>query len=181
MSALRDRLLAITEHAPLGDHVNLIESLKLKLKLPHTIVPLESPYPIEKYTCVVHAFDLIEVPEYEAIAGWGLGRTFAGSDFVQYLLDNDRLMEVDGPQAGQHRIVMYFADGKFQHVGKVTSPTRVTSKWGTGHLFEHDLVDVPSSYGSSLRYFEAPTPADSLDMFFDYAETMGFVFEKEDP
>lgn len=179
MSALRDRLFDITAHAELGEHVKLIESLKGDL--PHTIVPLESPYPIEKYTCVVHAFDLTGVPEYEAIAGWGLGRTFAGAKFVQFLLGDRRLIEVDGPSAGQNRLVMYFADGKFQHVGKVTSTTRVTSKWGTGHLFEHDVLDVPSSYGSTLRYFEAPTPTDSLDMFYDFAETMGVEFREHDP
>ena len=48
----------------------------------HSIKLVHSQYPIDGYTCVVYSLGLTQDPTYLAIAGFGLGRTFAGADFI---------------------------------------------------------------------------------------------------
>mgnify|MGYP001557966578 FL=1 len=39
------------------------------------------------------------------------------------------------------------------HLGKVVEGGRVVSKWGAlGHVFEHEPLLVPASYGSNIAY-----------------------------
>jgi hypothetical protein len=175
-ASLRERLFDIAEHAELKDHLTLIELLRIEVH--HTITPVASEYPIERYTCAVHAFDLTGDTTYVEIASFGFGRTFAGADFIQFLLDSNRLVECDPQYVRDGDLVIYFSDGRFRHVGKLLSRGRLVSKWGTGHLYEHDLMEVPSSYGDHVRFFRAPTPPESLDLFLDYAETRGFQFRR---
>jgi hypothetical protein len=40
----------------------------ITLECPNTIAVLNSPYPIGRYTCLMHILEFAEKPEYEAIA-----------------------------------------------------------------------------------------------------------------
>ena len=62
-----------------------------------------------------------------------------------------------GPLIGD--IVVYRLNGEITHSGVISevgsdhkTVTKVTSKWGTGSLYEHDPLDVPKSYGSWTAY-----------------------------
>jgi hypothetical protein len=59
---------------------------------------------------------------------------------------------------------MYFDAGRPAHAGLVVAEhegwARVRSKWsGALDVHEHDLWEVPSSYGAAVRYYIAPDPA----------------------
>ena len=45
----------------------------ITLECPNTIAVLNSPYPIGRYTCLMHILEFAEKPEYEAIAKRELG------------------------------------------------------------------------------------------------------------
>ena len=175
VTALRHQLTEMTETAPVHEHPARIEALRPEHG--HTIVVVESDFPIERYTCGVHAFYLIEDPTYVKIADCGLGRTFAGREFISFLLQNKLLSPRQSPTIVGDLIV-YFDGGTFQHVGRMKTDTRVVSKWGKGWLYEHGVWEVPSHYGQEIQYFVGPNEDASYELFIRYAESKGFQFEK---
>lgn len=178
VTALRHKLSEITETAPVEEHPALIKAL-----LPehgHTITVVDSEYPIERYTCGVHAFYLIEDPAYVEIASFGLGRTFAGPEFIKFLIQNKLLLPRQ-PSIVPGDLIVYFDAGTFRHVGRMKTETRVRSKWGTGWLYEHGVLEVPSNYGEEIQYFVGPDEDASYELFIQYAESKGFQFGEPTP
>jgi hypothetical protein len=173
VTALRHKLSEITETAPVQEHPARIEALQSKHG--HTITVVDSEYPIERYTCGVHAFYLIEDPTYVEIAGFGLSRTFAGPEFIDFLVQNELLSPRQQPIVPGDLIV-YFDGDTFRHVERMKTEARVLSKWGTGWLFEHGVWEVPSNYGETIQYFVGPDEDASFELFIQYAESKGFQF-----
>ena len=62
--ALRRRLEEATEAEDESQYLALLKAATREC--PNTIALLDSPYPIEKYTCFVHVFEFTEKPEYAA-------------------------------------------------------------------------------------------------------------------
>ncbi len=146
---------------------------------PNTIVLLESTYPLRRYTCAMHVFDFIEKPEYAAIAERGLNRVFAGGAFVHWLLDERLLEEIAPRDAREGVIVVYFNEaGLFKHAGITVREDRVVSKWGTGHLFEHGLFEVPESYGTKVRFFRKLRQATAYEYFMLFAKDNGMLLDE---
>lgn len=175
MNTIRRKLSEITETALVQEHPNRIAALRPAID--HSITVVDSEHPIERHTCGVHAFYLVEDPTYLEIAGFGLGRTFAGPEFINFLLQNQLLAPRQSPVAPGDLIV-YFDNGIFRHTGRMKTETRVLSKWGTGWLYEHGVWEVPSSYGEFVQYFIGPGEDASLELFIQYAESKGFQFGK---
>jgi len=173
VTALRSELSEITETAPVQEHPACIEALQPERG--HTIAVIESEYPIERYTCGVHAFYLMEDPIYVEIASFGLGRTFAGPEFINFLLQN-KLLSPRQPPIVPGDIIVYFDGGTFRHIGRMKTETRVLSKWGTGWLYEHGVWEVPSNYGQEIQYFVGSDEDASFELFIQYAESKGFQF-----
>lgn len=173
MATLRRKLAAITERAPLDEHPSRIAALRAKFR--HSIAVIDSDQAIESYTCGVHAFHLLGDPTYFEIANVGLGRTFAGARFITFLLEN-RLLTPRQSSILPGDLILYFEDGVFRHVGRMTTATRVLSKWGTGWLYEHGVWEVPQTYGEDSQYFAGPDADVSFDLFIRYAESEGFQF-----
>ena len=175
MSDLRYNLMKITEDAPSHEHPAHIEHLRSETN--HSIVVVESEHPIERYTCAVHAFHLTGNATYEEVASYGLGLTFAGSDFINFLLEYQLLTLRVESCILPNDLVIYFDNGIFRHIGRMKTNHRVLSKWGTGCLYEHRVWEVPSTYGEEVRYFIGPDEDSSADLFIQYAQSKGFVFE----
>lgn len=173
LTTLRHELSEITEIAPVHEHPARIATLQPEHG--HTIAVIESAYPIERYTCGVHAFYLIEDPTYVEVAGFGLGRTFAGPEFLIFLLQNKLLTPRQSPIVPGDLIV-YLEGGTFRHVGRMKTETRVLSKWGIGCLYDHGIWEVPSGYGEEIQYFVGPDEDASFELFIQYAESKGFQF-----
>jgi hypothetical protein len=173
---LRERLHGITLNLNVELHAARIEALRAEI--PHTVFVRESCAPTDRYTCGVYVFDLIEDPTYIDIASFGMGTTYAGKEFIDYLLRTGLLAEKAGALITAGDLIMYFQDRQFKHVGRMQSASRVISKWGTGLLYEHDTWEVPADYGETIRYYQGPDKDESLELFLSYAKSRGFRFEE---
>ncbi len=171
---LRERLHAITEQLPPEAHAGSIEGLRAEIG--HSIAPQPSQHDPARYTCAVHAFHLTEEPGYVQVASFGLGTTYAGPDFIAFLLKNSLLEPREQTALSTGDLVLYFDEGTFKHIGRLIEPSRALSKWGTGGLYEHGLWEVPSTYGNELRFFVGPSEEASYELFVKYAESRGFNF-----
>jgi hypothetical protein len=120
---------------------------------------------------------LIEDPTYLQIAGHGSGGLFAGKEFINYLLKQDLIVQKSSTSVNLGDLIIYFLDEEFKHIGRMQSQSRVISKWGTGLLYGHNIWDVPSDYGSEVRYYEGPDADRSFELFITYAKSKGLSFE----
>jgi hypothetical protein len=170
---LRRKLENITKNNSVDQQPRLIEALRKEI--PHTIQIAVSELPIEKYTCIPYAFDLSNNPDYSEISKLGMGRVFASMDFVGYLLNKKSLAEKCQNGVTTNDIVLYFAQDNVMHAGKVVNIDRLISKWGIGNLYEHDLYEVPESYGNEVRFFRMLDKHKALELFLDYAEYQGII------
>ncbi len=173
MNSLRARLREITENGAPNGHAQLIEQLRQAYV--HSIEVVASPAPISRYTCAVHALDLVEDEEYESIVMASPRHVFASPGFVQRLIDRHALEQIGQPQAG--RLVVYRSAGAVIHIGKMLSPERVESKWGIGHLYRHGLLEVPLHYGDEIEFFNGVDLDTVLDELVDFARESGVQFK----
>jgi hypothetical protein len=171
-SALREALEEMTHEDDVSRHPALLAALTREC--PNTVSLLNSAHPIRRYTCVMHVVDFAEKPDYAAIATSGLGKIFAAGDFVHRLLDHQLLTEVTQSEAREGDIALYFGEaGRFKHAGRMLENGRVVSKWGIGHLYEHEVLEVPESYGNILRFFRGLSYEEAFGHFLHFAEEKG--------
>lgn len=133
---------------------------------PHTVVFREI---VPQSTCAPFALGFTDIDAYRNIAMSGI---FAGKDFMEWLSQN-RLTEIHRPTSGC--LALYFENDAWKHVGTVTEQGRVISQWGEFPVYEHDVFEVPQTYGGFVRYFTKPVPDDALRLFFEYAKTQGLT------
>jgi len=177
MCDLRGKLETMTQERDVSRHPALLAALTLEC--PNTIGLADSLHPIERYTCLMHALAFTQKPEYIAIAERGLGSVFAGRRFAHWLLDESLLNEKTREEARDGDLVFYFDDeDQFRHAGLMIGGRRVRSKWGTGHLVEHELFEVPESYGTTLRFFKKPSYDEAYGAFRRFAEECGMLLEE---
>lgn len=174
---LRERLKQITETEDISTHSILLEELSSEIH--NTIQILESEYPIDRYTCFIYVLNFTEDPEYINIASFGIGRVFAGTAFMNYLVDKNYLKEVTEGDAKEGDIVVYYNDNEIKHAGIFKSKNRVISKWGIGNLYEHSNYEVPSQYGDTIRYYKKLDKETALNYFVEFAKLNGILFEDE--
>jgi hypothetical protein len=150
-----------------AEHPQRIEALKERL--PHTIQYVNGDHVA---TCASYAFRLSEDSVYRAVARGSEPNIFAGLKFVEWALAG-RLRPIDDPQIGS--LAMYFMGEKWRHVGLVYRSGRIISKWGTYPVYEHEISDIPASYGNRVRFYERPAPPDALALFLEYARFVGMA------
>ncbi len=159
-SELRAELYRLTlppEGADLGWlDVQVREMEVLNERIPHS-VRLHTWFspPIYEVNCFMFALGI----EADAVSDMRLGPVFPGKQFVESLLANGDLREVEG----EGPVVIYFRDGAPEHAGR-WGGAAVISKWGAAgtHIWRHALWDVPASYGDEARFFAALPTAVAL-------------------
>jgi hypothetical protein len=87
------------------------------------------------------------------------------------------LLERGSAEASKGDFVIYLFEGRFGHVGRLQDQRRILSKWGTGHLCEHLLWEVPCSYGHEVRFYQAVDAEGCFDIFVEYTNTRGFRWQ----
>jgi hypothetical protein len=164
-TTLRRRLQEITDLAAAqGMTFDQLEDLikELAATVPHSIQRL--PDEANGYRCFVHAFGLAHSSLYSVIAGYdaaiGENVFFAGSNFSRFLIQRAILTAVPKTEARPGDIAVYLGDeGAPKHAGKITSNMseswRIRSKWGGGLFLEHELWEVPESYGDCTKFYQA--------------------------
>ncbi len=60
-----------------------------------------------------------------------------------------------------------------KHIGCCVEGGRLISKWGTGHLYEHEVLEVPLSYGKNVRFFKRLSFEEAFKNFARFAEDNG--------
>ncbi len=168
---IREKLQLITEVQDASKHPALLADLTGEC--PNSIRITESPHPIDRYTCLMHVLEFTEKPEYVAIARYGLRRIFAGTDFAHWLVERGHLVEVSQTEAQEGDLVLYFKDGQFKHAGLWQSDDRVLSKWGVGHLYDHEIFEIPMSYGTEVKFYNRLPYEEAFGFFQEFVEESG--------
>ena len=174
---LRKRLKQLTDNCDTSIHHELLVVLSGEIK--NTIRLLDSEHPIDRYTCIVYVFNLVDDPEYVEIASFGIGRVFAGPEFVSFLLSNNYIERINENEASAEDIIIYFDQSEIKHAGKIKAKCRIVSKWGIGHLYEHGIFEVPEQYGGEVRFYRQLPKEEVLDYFVEFARHKGMIFEEE--
>ena len=172
MSDLRSRLTEITSNGLPNSHPRLIDQLQLDHV--HGIEFVSFPVAIERYTCAMHAFDLVEDEEYAGLVLASPAPVYASTGFVQRLIDRGVLERLAQPQSSA--LVVYRLGRTVKHIGRTLSPERCESKWGIGHLYRHGLLEVPSDYGDCLEFYRAIDRDSALDELVIFAREHGVQF-----
>jgi catechol 2,3-dioxygenase-like lactoylglutathione lyase family enzyme len=97
------------------------------------------------------------------------------ADFVSGLF-GEVLAEREPGRATDEDIIIYFDNNTPTHAGKFNKG-RVVSKWGTGHLWEHPIYEVPLSYGNRIKFYLPVDRHDILKRFIRYAKAHGSTYE----
>jgi hypothetical protein len=152
----------------LSQHPALVASLRSRCS--HGIEIAADPevrdVPLAKFTCFMHAFLLAQSTVVLAIARY-LRNTYPGGEFVAFLIAN-YLAEVGVEDAREGDIILYSRGEEIHHAGRLKSG-RVVSKWGTGHLWEHGIFELPARYGERTRFYRAVPSAVVEEAFVAYA------------
>jgi hypothetical protein len=175
---LREKLQQMIEVDDIDQHPRLLR--ELSRGCPNSVLLLESEHPIERYTCLVHALEFTEKPEYLAIAKYPFKTTYAGPEFAHWLIDRGNLRVRPETEATPGDLLFYFEQGHFKHAAVLLSGRRAVSKWGKGHLFEHDIFEVPQSYGSDLRFLERLPYDAAIHSFVCFAKENGLMVDDAD-
>ena len=57
----------------------------------------------------------------------------------------------------------------------------VRSKWGAvGHVWDHPLFEVPSGYGTRVRYFAPVALANAIDAYRDFVKRPRFESQRRE-
>jgi len=94
---------------------------------------------------------------------------FPNGAYVTSLIDG-MLTETEDAEEGD--FVVYFQDASVTHSG-LWSHGRLRSKWGTGHVWEHALHEVPLRYGDEVRFFGAQPAERCIAAFVAFARAAG--------
>jgi hypothetical protein len=138
----------------------------LRESVPHSVNYREL---VNGTTCLTYGLGLFKHPTYLAIAGEFFNyKIFAGKLFVEWLLKGAHLNETTHRATGC--LVLYSADGVWRHAGTAAAGQRVISQWGTFPIYEHELFEVPASYGNHARYFLMPDSEKALALFVEFAK-----------
>jgi hypothetical protein len=124
---------------------------------------------LETFNCYASALGIVEYPRYQALVRVHKKSALTNSAFVSELLLHDELREIGVSAAKAGTIVLYFADDIVTHGGVIISGNgRIRSKWGPSELYEHDLWEIPGSYGDRVKFFAAPDPERIIDLLEEH-------------
>lgn len=120
-----------------------------------------------RYTCFMHAFGLVYSTPVKEIART-FPETYPSREFVRSLIAR-YLSEIGRADTLDGDVVVYLNGDTITHVGKMRLG-RVVSKWGTGHLWEHGIPEVPDQYGNTARFYHAIGRTKAEEAFVAYAK-----------
>lgn len=182
MGDIRTLLAEITAQ-DVSLHPSLIEELRKECAHSISLVETEDNGLPKEFMCFEYALGLVRSEEYLGIREHEYSTRIrpigANDEFMAFMLDNAYLEQVASDEALTGYLVIYFKDSKPKHAGILVVEGRIRSKWGKGHLFEHQLFEAPAIYGTEVRYYRPPDLQICEDFFIEYAESKGREFTTE--
>ena len=162
---LRKELERITndlaDHDRIGDQIGRIADLALRF--PHSISIAQRAETCQ-FNCYQYSFNLVNVGRVDERITRG---KFPDREFARYLIET-QLTEVALEDAGENDHLIYSAE-EIQHAGRIREGI-VESKWGRGHLWRHQIYEVPSNYGDIVRCFSHMPQTHAIRAFVEWAE-----------
>ena len=170
---LRKKLAQITSQN-IGHNISKQIDLIKNIGISHSII-LKQEAIVGKpetfqFNCFMYVMDVTNCPSIEKIMK-DYPAIFIGSDFMKYLIQN-RLQKINLSDKREGDIIIYFSNNKPEHAGKIFS-NRITSKWGTGHMWEHEIFETPQTYGDTYVIFKSISGQEALNCFLAYAKAKG--------
>ena len=134
----------------------------MRQRFHHSIVVTADNPNLHTTNCYAFALGLGGLADYHAlVASNRRASPIIDSIFVMALIANRDLREIapaDPATIGD--LAVYFRENRVTHCGVVMSDQRrIRSKWGTNVVHEHEIDEVPASYGDMIRFFAVPEPA----------------------
>jgi hypothetical protein len=155
-----------------GEQITAIDALRART--PHSIRLVSAAVPGDRatfgFTCFQYAFALVDPPPAIVTIATLYPHVFPSREFVEFLIRN-ALVEVTEDLVQDGDSIVYADQGIIRHAG-VMKRGRVQSKWGTAHLWEHGVLEVPVEYGSELRFFRPISTGEAQFAFLVYAEEL---------
>lgn len=146
----------------------------LRASFPHSIERVDEPktrHP--NYNCFMFALGLHHsLVHYVRCASSEFTR-MADTCFLTMLLRRGVLTALDRETRQEGDLIVYFHGDLPMHAG-IHSSGKVISKWGTGLLLSHRMLEVPESYGDAKCY-EAVQLETIEDNYKIYTEFMNGV------
>ena len=121
------------------------------------------------YICFMYALDIMH-PDANQISTDFL---LPDKDFVRYCIINRLIEELLHSEANDGDIIIYFDGEEPKHAGKICNGL-VVSKWGAGgHLWEHDVYEIPLNYGNIAKYYRLKPGIILKSEFVEYSKAKG--------
>lgn len=143
ITKLREKLQFITDNY-IGKKIKeqIIEIEKIGAEYEHSIMLIKESIYSEYYqNCYMFAFEF----DFRSV--------FPNSCFLNFLLDRNVLSEVEESKAEINDYVIYFCEGQPKHAS-VKQSNGIISRWGDGHIWNHQLYEVPIKYGNEVRFYK---------------------------
>lgn len=116
-----------------------------------------------KYNCFMYALNVSQARKIRNALQLNEDASF-GTKFIHGLINN-RILSPN--KSGT--VIIYFKHNKPIHAGKFSHTTkRVKSKWGIGHLWKHDIFEVPYLYGNLFKFYDPVDPQIIIKEFQEY-------------
>lgn len=132
------------------NHPAEIEALKNEMQ--HSIILIALHDPMKPYNCLAYALGVTESVPIRRLMRIHYSQSINfGSGYMSRLISKGILKE----NKSKGSVIIYFKDARPTHAGLLKGD-RVTSKWGRGCLWEHDIREVPDSYGEEYKVFLPP-------------------------
>lgn len=134
---------------------------------------LEEPDQHYPYTCMQYCMDCTtgNVERYNSYMQFK-GLKIDGIDmvFLGWLIDHSYLV-LDSKE--KSTFVTYWENTDPKHIGFSTSKDQVVSKWGVGGpLIKHGLLDVPSLYGSDIKWYRWSEEYNVLELIEQFLDKL---------
>jgi len=164
---LRSELQKITETSGFNQ---IADIAALGKRHPHSIsfVTHSSEQP-HGYNCFMYALGLVVLPDRLIALARQHEDAFPSARFIARLVDRG-LHNIAAADVEDGDVVIYFdGEGNATHAGIVQGGC-VISKWGTGHIWKHQLFEIPTSYGREARFYRRIDRDEALRLFEAFAQ-----------
>jgi hypothetical protein len=164
---LRSELQKITETSGFNQVADIAA---LRKTPPHSIsFVTESSEQPHGYNCFMYALGLVVLPDRLVALARQHEDAFPSARFMARLVERG-LQNISASDAEDGDLVIYFdAAGNAKHAG-IVQGGYVVSKWGTGHIWKHQLFEIPASYGVEARFYRRIDRDEVLRLFEAFAQ-----------
>ena len=172
---LREELQKIASDKDVSAHAKKIEYLCSEFTCSIKVLNEYDSEKRETFNCFEYALGLntnVPISVRDILAELGAP---VDCQFIEYLRKSGDLPEIEESKLQENDLVIYFLNSKAHHASRWNNGT-VTSKWGSGLLYNHKVYEAPVKYGEP-RFFSGIQSILAKKRFIEYAGGKGISEE----